>query len=98
MERRLVAILAADVVGYSRLMEADEEATARTLSTYREIIDGLVVSHHVRVLGSDVVLVQRIHDARHSQPPAITYLTNGGVCSGHHARALIWIKCLFEPG
>ncbi len=29
MERRLAAILAADVVGYSRLMEADEEATAR---------------------------------------------------------------------
>ena len=52
MERRLAAILAADVVGYSRLMEADEEATARTLSTYREIIDGLVVSHHGRVFGS----------------------------------------------
>ncbi len=52
MERRLAAILAADVVGYSRLMEADEEATARTLSTYREIIDGLVASHHGRVFGS----------------------------------------------
>jgi adenylate cyclase len=52
MERRLVAILAADVVGYSRLMEADEEATARTLSTYREIIEGLVASHHGRVFGS----------------------------------------------
>jgi class 3 adenylate cyclase len=44
--------LAADVVGYSRLMEADEEATARTLSTYREIIVGLVASHHGRVFGS----------------------------------------------
>ena len=52
MERRLAAILAADVVGYSRLMEADEEATARTLSTYREIIVGLVASHHGRVFGS----------------------------------------------
>ncbi len=51
MERRLAAILAADVVGYSRLMEADEEATARTLSTYREIIEGLVASHHGRVFG-----------------------------------------------
>ncbi len=37
MERRLAAILAADVVGYSRLMEADEEAAARTLSRYLEI-------------------------------------------------------------
>ena len=52
MERRLTAILAADVVGYSRLMEADEEATARTLSTYREIIEGLVAGHHGRVFGS----------------------------------------------
>ncbi len=52
MERRLAAILAADVVGYSRLMEADEEATVSTLSTYREIIEGLVASHHGRVFGS----------------------------------------------
>ncbi len=48
MERRLAAILAADVVGYSRLMEADEEATARTLSTYREIIEGLVAGPLLR--------------------------------------------------
>jgi class 3 adenylate cyclase/TolB-like protein len=52
MERRLAAILATDVVGYSRLMEADEEATARTLGNYREIIEGLVTSHHGRVFGS----------------------------------------------
>ncbi len=37
MERRLAAILAADVVGYSRLMGADEEATLATLNTYREV-------------------------------------------------------------
>ena len=52
MERRLAVILAADVVGYSRLMEADEEATVRILSTYREIIDGQVTGHHGRVFGS----------------------------------------------
>ena len=51
MERRLAAILAADVVGYSRLMEADEEATVSTLSSYREIIEGLVATHHGRVFG-----------------------------------------------
>ena len=39
---RLAAIMAADVFGYSRLMEADEEATVRTLNTYRQVIDGLV--------------------------------------------------------
>ncbi len=52
MERRLAAILAADVVGYSRLMGADEEATLATLNTYREVIDRLVVDFHGRVFGS----------------------------------------------
>jgi len=52
MERRLAAILAADVVGYSRLMEADEEATLATLTTYREVIDRLVTNFHGRVFGS----------------------------------------------
>ena len=35
IKRRLAAILAADIAGYSRLMADDEEATARTLGTYR---------------------------------------------------------------
>ncbi len=52
MERRLAAILAADVVGYSRLMEADEEATLTTLNAYRQVIDGLIVDHRGRVFGS----------------------------------------------
>ncbi|MDX1401500.1 MAG: adenylate/guanylate cyclase domain-containing protein, partial [Kiloniellales bacterium] len=52
MERRLAAILAADVVGYSRLMGNDEEATLATLSAYREVIDGLVTNHRGRVFGS----------------------------------------------
>ncbi len=37
MERKLAAILSADVQGYSRLMGDDEEATIRTLTTYREV-------------------------------------------------------------
>ncbi len=52
MERRLAAILAADVVGYSRLMEADEEATVSALTACREVIDGLVAEHRGRVFGS----------------------------------------------
>jgi class 3 adenylate cyclase len=47
--RRLVAILAADVVGYSRLMGEDEEETLKTLRAYREVIDGLVGEHDGRV-------------------------------------------------
>lgn len=60
MERRLAAILAADVVGYSRLMEADEEATVDTLHACRQIVDALVADHHGRVFGSagDSVLAE----------------------------------------
>ena len=39
VERRLAAIFAADVAGYSRLMEQDEVGTLRTLTAYREIMD-----------------------------------------------------------
>ncbi len=52
MERRLAAILAADVVGYSRLMEADEEGTVKALNACRKIVDGLVLDHRGRVFGS----------------------------------------------
>ncbi len=42
VERRLAAILSADVVGYSRLMAEDGPATIRTLISYRKEIQGLV--------------------------------------------------------
>ncbi len=51
MERRLAAILVADVVGYSRLMEADEEATLATLNAYRRFIDERIADHRGRVFG-----------------------------------------------
>jgi hypothetical protein len=40
VERKLTAILCADLHGYSRLMREDEEATQRTLSSNRTVIDG----------------------------------------------------------
>jgi len=49
--RKLTTILAADVVGYSRLMGADEEATARTFKSYRQAIDRLIAKHQGRVFG-----------------------------------------------
>jgi adenylate cyclase len=52
LERKLVAILAADVEGYSRLMEADEEATLRTLSEFRSITDELISRHGGRICGT----------------------------------------------
>ncbi len=51
MERRLAAILAADVVGYSRLMEADEAGTLAQLKTHRkELIDPAVAGHKGRIV------------------------------------------------
>jgi TolB-like protein/class 3 adenylate cyclase len=48
--RRLAAILAADVVGYSRLVESDEEGTVQALRSHRaEIIDPLLRDHSGRV-------------------------------------------------
>ncbi len=52
VERRLAAILCADVVGYSRLMEADEEATIHALGGCRQVVDELVTNRHGRVFGS----------------------------------------------
>ena len=52
MERRLAAIFAADVVGYSRLMGEDEEGTLARLKAYRETIDGLISSKQFRVFGN----------------------------------------------
>ena len=52
MTRRLAAILAADVAGYSRLMAADEEATVRTLDAYRGTLSDLIHEHTGRIFGS----------------------------------------------
>ena len=45
LERKLVAILAADVASYSRLMEIDEEGTLATLSAFRLVTDCLIARH-----------------------------------------------------
>jgi len=52
LERKLVAILAADVEGYSRLMGIDEEGTLATLSAFRTIIDSLIAKHGGRICGT----------------------------------------------
>ena len=51
--RRLAAILAADVAGYSRLMGADEEGTLERLKALRrELIDPKIAEHRGRIPGS----------------------------------------------
>jgi LysR family glycine cleavage system transcriptional activator len=52
MERRLAAIFVADVVGCSRLMEVDEQATLAALADCRRTIDGQIASHSGRIFGS----------------------------------------------
>jgi adenylate cyclase len=51
-ERRLAAILAADVEGYSRLMHADEERTLSTLTAHRKLVTDLIAADHGEVFGS----------------------------------------------
>jgi len=57
--RRLAAIVAADVAGYSRLMGFDEVGTARTLREHRKVTDALVAKHGgrlVKTTGDGVLL------------------------------------------
>jgi TolB-like protein len=59
--RRLAAILAADVAGYSRLMGADEEGTLERLKALRrELLDPTIAEHHGRIVKTtgDGVLVE----------------------------------------
>jgi adenylate cyclase len=60
VKRKLAAILSADVQGYSRLMEEDEEGTIRTLRAYLEVISGFIQQHRGRVVstGGDSVLAE----------------------------------------
>jgi TolB-like protein len=61
LERRLAAILAADVVGYTALMGADEAGTLRRMTELRqEILEPLIATHHGRVvkLMGDGLLVE----------------------------------------
>src|SRR5262245_42739569 len=61
VQRRLAAILAADVVGYSRLMEQDEAGTLAALKQRRrEVLEPLVARHHGRIfkVTGDGVLIE----------------------------------------
>src|SRR5450432_3081919 len=61
MERRLTAILAADVVGYSRMMGTNEAGTLEALKAVRAgFIDGKIAEHqgHVVKLTGDGMLVE----------------------------------------
>ncbi|MCZ6570879.1 MAG: adenylate/guanylate cyclase domain-containing protein, partial [Deltaproteobacteria bacterium] len=50
IERRLAAILSADIVGYSRLMAADQSSTVRHIMAYREQVGAFVREHRGRLV------------------------------------------------
>src|SRR4051794_33944034 len=60
VERRLAAIFAADIAGYSRLISQDEAATLRALAAAREVMDGLIRDHGGRIANTagDSVLAE----------------------------------------
>jgi adenylate cyclase len=51
-KRKLAAILSADVIGYSRLMRDDEEATVRDIAAHRVLISDIIQQHNGRVVDS----------------------------------------------
>src|SRR5271166_4735049 len=52
VERKLAAIFAADIAGYSRLMSHDEVGTLARLKASRVIIDGLIATHRGRIFNT----------------------------------------------
>ena len=60
VERKLAAIFAADVAGYSRLVGSDEVGTLRLFTAHREILDGLIAEHGGRIANTagDSVLAE----------------------------------------
>ena len=60
VERKLTAILSADVAGYSRLMGDDEAATVETLTTYRKVFAECIDRHRGRVVNApgDAILAE----------------------------------------
>ena len=62
VERRLSAILSADVVGYAKLMADDERATVNTLKEYRQAIARVIERHKGRVVNApgDNILAEAV--------------------------------------
>ena len=60
MERKITAILAVDVAGFSKMMEEDEERTLDLLKNRREIIDAEISAHGGQIFGTagDSVIAQ----------------------------------------
>jgi class 3 adenylate cyclase len=60
MKRKIAAIFAADIAGYSRLVAEDEEETLRRLASYRSVIDDFIAKAGGRIFNTagDAVLAE----------------------------------------
>jgi class 3 adenylate cyclase len=95
VERKLAAIFAADVEGYSRLMGVDEVGTLRTLTAYRVVMDGLIARHRGRIvstagdicspaarfrLGAELSPVSALNAHKSSRPSAMALRNRAQIC------------------
>ena len=78
MERRLTAILAADVVGFSRLMGLDEAGTLSSLQAHRKVLDGAIAEHAGRI-------VKVVGDGLLTEFPSVV---NAVACAANIQRAM----------
>jgi class 3 adenylate cyclase/pimeloyl-ACP methyl ester carboxylesterase len=88
MQRRLAAILAADVVGYSRLMGADEVGTLKVLKAHRrELVDASIAEHHGRIVKTtgDGLLLE------------FASVVDAVACAVHIQRSMISRNAAVEP-
>jgi class 3 adenylate cyclase len=71
MKRRLAAILAADIAGYSRLMGEDEAATVRELKGHQAVVLPLIAQHGGRIIdtaGDGILASSQVPSVRPSAP------------------------------
>jgi class 3 adenylate cyclase len=90
VKRKLAAILAADVKGYSRLMGEDEEATLHTLNTYRGVTDPLIEQYSGRVVSTAEEAIKTLREARMRDPNFLgpyLFLAVAYIRSGREAEA-----------
>src|SRR3954471_15183870 len=88
MQRRLAAILAADVVGYSRLMGADEIGTITSLKSHRrELVDLGIAEHRGRIVKTtgDGMLVE------------FASVVDAVICAVHIQRAMVQRNAAAAP-